>query len=311
MEEQQSAAHATPEAEQQRRPPPEQKQPQVELAVAVASAAAENGDGPAEGGDGSPAAAVDTALLGGARRTGLHLFVMNIRSVFKLDELGGEVLGIAVPASLALTADPLASLIDTAFIGRLGSVEIAAVGVAIAVFNQVMKVCIYPLVSVTTSFVAEEDAILSKDGAKVVDGEGQEENPDQHAAAAATDPEKQPSAEEATKNNGDSTAVLGDASPAELAGAEGCASAVVGRNSGKNRRFVPSVTSALIVSAFLGLFQTALLVAAGKPLLRLMGVKSVSHRAHCQQRWRRRLQIRRCNERCLHTSPDQFFRVHR
>ncbi|RLN05311.1 hypothetical protein C2845_PM13G17320 [Panicum miliaceum] len=95
-----------------------------------------------------------------------------------------------------------------------------------------------------------------------------------HAAAAATDPEKQQSAEEATKNNGDSTAEPGDASPAELAGAEGCAPAVVGRKSGKNRRFVPSVTSALIVGAFLGLFQTALLVAAGKPLLRLMGVKS-------------------------------------
>jgi hypothetical protein len=43
-----------------------------------------------------------------------------------------------------------------------GSVEIAAVGVSIAIFNQVSKVCIYPLVSVTTSFVAEEDAIISK-----------------------------------------------------------------------------------------------------------------------------------------------------
>lgn len=43
------------------------------------------------------------------------------RSVFKLDELGSEVLRIAVPASLALAADPLASLIDTAFIGRLGN----------------------------------------------------------------------------------------------------------------------------------------------------------------------------------------------
>jgi len=41
-------------------------------------------------------------------------------------------------------------------------VEIAAVGVSIAIFNQVSKVCIYPLVSVTTSFVAEEDAIISK-----------------------------------------------------------------------------------------------------------------------------------------------------
>lgn len=44
----------------------------------------------------------------------------------------------------------------------IGSVEIAAVGVSIAIFNQVSKVCIYPLVSVTTSFVAEEDAIIGK-----------------------------------------------------------------------------------------------------------------------------------------------------
>nr|TKW18501.1 hypothetical protein SEVIR_5G434700v2 [Setaria viridis] len=262
MEEHQSAAHATPEAEQQ---------PQVELATAVAPAAEEDGDGPAEGGDGSPAAA-ETALLGRPRRTGLHLLVMNIRSVFKLDELGAEVLGIAVPASLALTADPLASLIDTAFIGRLGSVEIAAVGVAIAVFNQVMKVCTYPLVSVTTSFVAEQDAILSKGAAaKVVDGEEEGENPGQHAAVAATDPEKQQSPEEAAKN-GDSNAEPSEAPPAELAGAEECAPAVIGRKGCKNRKFVSSVTSALIVGAFLGLFQTVL-VAAGKPPLRLIGVK--------------------------------------
>lgn len=36
--------------------------------------------------------------------------------------------------------------------------ELAAVGVAIAVFNQVSRIAIFPLVSVTTSFVAEEDA---------------------------------------------------------------------------------------------------------------------------------------------------------
>jgi hypothetical protein len=90
------------------------------------------------------------ALPSGPRKTGLILFIMNIRcmrlsfvrstfhhacagdsdwfgcktgcrSVFKLDELGSEVLRIAVPASLALAADPLASLVDTAFIGRLGN----------------------------------------------------------------------------------------------------------------------------------------------------------------------------------------------
>ncbi|TVU36037.1 hypothetical protein EJB05_17947, partial [Eragrostis curvula] len=267
MDEHQSAAATTPEAEQ----PPQQ---QAEEKAAVPAAAAENSE---ENGSPPAAAAVsdEAALLGGPRRTGLHLFVMNMRKVFKLDELGTEVLGIAVPASLALTADPLASLIDTVFIGRLGSVEIAAVGVAIAVFNQVMKVCIYPLVSVTTSFVAEEDAMLSKGGgAKAVDGEeeeegeGKEADPDR-AAAAITDPEKQ-------QQSAEQVAVVKNAvSDEEASVATGCV--VLGRRkSGRKGRFVPSVTSALIVGALLGLFQTAFLVAAGKPLLRLMGVKSGS-----------------------------------
>lgn len=42
------------------------------------------------------------------------------RDVFKLDELGLEIAQIALPAALALTADPIASLVDTAFIGQLG-----------------------------------------------------------------------------------------------------------------------------------------------------------------------------------------------
>ena len=37
--------------------------------------------------------------------------------------------------------------------------QLAAVGVAIAIFNQASKVTIFPLVSITTSFVAEEDTI--------------------------------------------------------------------------------------------------------------------------------------------------------
>lgn len=43
------------------------------------------------------------------------------RSVFKMDELGSEIARIALPAALALTADPIASLIDTAFIGQIGT----------------------------------------------------------------------------------------------------------------------------------------------------------------------------------------------
>lgn len=40
-----------------------------------------------------------------------------------------------------------------------GPVELAAVGVAIALFNQISRIAIFPLVSVTTSFVAEEDSL--------------------------------------------------------------------------------------------------------------------------------------------------------
>lgn len=42
----------------------------------------------------------------------------------------------------------------------IGAVEIAAVGVSMAIFNQASKVTIFPLVSITTSFVAEEDTIV-------------------------------------------------------------------------------------------------------------------------------------------------------
>lgn len=41
----------------------------------------------------------------------------------------------------------------------VGAVELAAVGVSVAIFNQASRITIFPLVSITTSFVAEEDAI--------------------------------------------------------------------------------------------------------------------------------------------------------
>uniref|UniRef100_A0A1J3J8M3 MATE efflux family protein 1 n=1 Tax=Noccaea caerulescens TaxID=107243 RepID=A0A1J3J8M3_NOCCA len=92
----------------------------------------------------------------------IELRLILIQSVFKFDELGLEIARIALPAALALTADPIASLVDTAFIGQIGPVELAAVGVSIALFNQVSRIAIFPLVSITTSFVAEEDACSSQ-----------------------------------------------------------------------------------------------------------------------------------------------------
>lgn len=45
------------------------------------------------------------------------------------------------------------------FLIHTGAIELAAVGVSIALFNQVSRIAIFPLVSITTSFVAEEDTI--------------------------------------------------------------------------------------------------------------------------------------------------------
>lgn len=55
----------------------------------------------------------------------------------------------------------LQKLINGVALIHTGPVELAAVGVSIALFNQVSRIAIFPLVSVTTSFVAEEDAIGS------------------------------------------------------------------------------------------------------------------------------------------------------
>ncbi|CAA7404147.1 unnamed protein product [Spirodela intermedia] len=161
------------------------------------------------------------------RKTGLFIFFKDARNALKLDAMGLEIAGIAVPAALALAADPLASLVDTVFVGQIGPVELAAVGVSIAVFNQISKVAIYPIVSVTTSFVAEEHAALQEKASSAI------------ATAAAAD------AEDPRRD---------------------CVY-------GQRRQFIPSVSSALVVGAVLGLLQALLLGFAAKPFLRLMGVK--------------------------------------
>ncbi|KAJ4704345.1 Protein DETOXIFICATION [Melia azedarach] len=90
----------------------------------------------------------------------LFFIIFNrLRDGFKLDELGLEIWSIALPAALALAADPITSLVDTAFVGHLGSAELAAVGVSVSVFNLVSKLFNVPLLNVTTSIVAEEQAL--------------------------------------------------------------------------------------------------------------------------------------------------------
>lgn len=173
----------------------------------------------------------------------LFVFFQDARYVFKRDELGMEILGIAFPAALALAADPIASLIDTAFIGHLGPVEIAAVGVSIAIFNQASKVTIFPLVSITTSFVAEEDTAN-----RINDQQRKHDN----------------DLEKGSSKSNDNRSSINEKSGSSKTKTEG------------ERRNIPSASTALVLGAVLGLLQTIFLVFLAKPLLSVMGVKSGS-----------------------------------
>ncbi|KAG6408594.1 hypothetical protein SASPL_131612 [Salvia splendens] len=174
----------------------------------------------------------------------VFVFFQDARNVFKRDELGLEIMRMALPAALALAADPIASLIDTAFIGHLGPVEMASVGVSIAIFNQASKVTIFPLVSITTSFVAEEDTV----------------NTEHHHL----DLEK---ASDTTSIN----AIIDDNSNKIKADEE--AKTCVSKVESKERRHISSASTALVLGLVLGIIQTIFLAFLAKPLLRLMGIK--------------------------------------
>ncbi|KAJ6778700.1 PROTEIN DETOXIFICATION [Salix koriyanagi] len=180
----------------------------------------------------------------------LFVFFKDARSVFRKDELGLEIAQIAIPAALALAADPIASLIDTAFIGHIGPVELAAVGVSIAVFNQVSKIAIFPLVSITTSFVAEEDAT-----GRLTTEEHEDAKLEGGFAVDKEMEELLPKAESTYKSSS------------------------VSSNYAKGkyeRRHIPSASSALLVGCVLGIIQTLFLTFSAKPILRYMGVNSDS-----------------------------------
>jgi putative MATE family efflux protein len=50
--------------------------------------------------------------------------------------LDREILGLALPALGALAADPLVSIVDTVFVGRLGVVPLAALGINASIFSM-------------------------------------------------------------------------------------------------------------------------------------------------------------------------------
>ncbi|KAI3826953.1 hypothetical protein L1987_01013 [Smallanthus sonchifolius] len=211
----------------------------------------------------------------------MFVFFKDIRLVFKMDSLGKEILTIAVPAAMAFAADPVASLIDTAFIGHIGPVEIAAVGVSIAIFNQVSKVAIFPLVSITTSFVAEEETIerlnskLPKDGnmengsmnkdetKELMNGDDDVKFENLENGSIIADEKKELPPEEGFKTSPCKHMTITESTPNKL-------------KLKKQKRNIPSASTALLFGAVLGLLETLLLVFLAEPLLSLMGIKSGS-----------------------------------
>ncbi|KAJ9558440.1 hypothetical protein OSB04_013054 [Centaurea solstitialis] len=222
------------------------------------------------------------------------VFFKDLRLVLKMDTLGKEILLIAVPAAMALAADPIASLIDTAFIGRIGAVEIAAVGVSIAIFNQVSKVAIFPLVSITTSFVAEEESLerMNNEAIKLQNTEKGSTNKPETKELTQDDVkldnlengsmEKNEKKELAPENGSTEKNEKKELAPKNGFKTSLCKHTTITDNVSnksklkKVKRNIPSASTALLLGAILGIVETLLLVLMAEPFLSLMGVKSGS-----------------------------------
>ncbi|GLT84183.1 hypothetical protein SLE2022_024300 [Rubroshorea leprosula] len=209
------------------------------------------------------------------------IFFHDARLVFKMDSLGLEILKIAFPAALALAADPIASLIDTAFIGRLGPVELAAVGVSIAIFNQASKITTFPVLNITTSFVAEEDTIkklsMEAENEKIKDLTPEDAMADNMEKGIDTSSTANNEKTKELKLPEDTSTVdnLGEAIdiPTNANAVKPEKGGKTDESTKKKKKHIPSASTAIIIGLMLGLLQAALLMFAAKPLLGVMGVK--------------------------------------
>ena len=75
-----------------------------------------------------------------------------------------EFFSIAVPAFVQLAAEPLAGLVDTAYLGRLGPEVLGGAGVAISAQYAVSKLYNDPLLRTSISLVASEDGKGQQNG---------------------------------------------------------------------------------------------------------------------------------------------------
>ncbi|KAF2545558.1 hypothetical protein F2Q70_00023787 [Brassica cretica] len=187
----------------------------------------------------------------------------DLTRVFSMDAIGREILSMAFPAALALASDPVASLIDTAFIGRLGAVELAAVGVSIAIFQQASRITIFPIVSVTTSFVAEEDTLE-----KMKEEEANKANL-VHANTLAVQDSLEKGVASTTSNNKNQP----QQTPVDVKLTSDTKSNNGNKGKKKGKKTIKSASTAMIIGLTLGLVQAIVLIFSSKVLIGIMGVK--------------------------------------
>lgn len=72
-------------------------------------------------------------------------------------KLTKDFFSIALPAFIQLAAEPLASLVDTAYLGRMGPEVLGGAGVAISAQYAVSKLYNDPLLRTSISLIASED----------------------------------------------------------------------------------------------------------------------------------------------------------
>ncbi|KAL7225221.1 hypothetical protein ACSBR1_020575 [Camellia fascicularis] len=132
-----------------------------------------------------------------------------------------------------------------------GPVELAAVGVSIALFNQASRIAIFPLVSVTTSFVAEEDTL----------------------ATASPEVKEIENLEMGLAANSENKKLIPQTDPVENTYKSEPLSDIVKSEHGKRK--IPSASSALFIGSILGLDSPMLQPAQQYLTLRSLGALAV------------------------------------
>lgn len=165
-------------------------------------------------------------------------------------------------------------------------------GVSIAIFNQASKVTIFPLVSITTSFVAEEDTIgrLEKEMQinEMIKVKAEDVVLDSlEKGGSATNMQTQ----EVKAENTTMSVLATSASETSAFKPQNvdCCDSVKSQTKAKKhqstdsqtnvarvKRHIPSASTALVMGAVLGILQTIFLISLARPLLGIMGVRSVS-----------------------------------